>query len=362
MPDIRLGILGVGGFGLFCLEQYRQMPGVRITAIGGKHREKYARLAAEYAIPFYTVDWHELVTHPEVDVVYLATPPDLRGAPAIAALEAGKHVFCEKPLALSLNEADRMLAAAEGHGVRLGINFVMRYAGLYDLLGTLVNAGVLGQPLHFSFVNEAGDLPADHWFWDARRSGGIPVEHGVHFFDIFSAIFGQGEVQWAGRRQRPNGAEDKWQAVLSYSDHMFGSFYHAFDMPGPLEETRAVIAFERGRVSLDGWIPMLLSIDGLLHEGALAAITALLPSAVTTPLPEGEQSFLANGTSFTATHRVTTRVDAGDKQAVYARAVRDALADFLVWTQDARHLPRVTGHDARAALRTALAVRDMARR
>ncbi|HEY3417136.1 MAG TPA: Gfo/Idh/MocA family oxidoreductase, partial [Armatimonadota bacterium] len=253
MADVRLGILGVGGFGLFCLEQYRQMPGVRITAIGGTQREKYARLAAEYAIPFFTVDWRELVTHPDVDVVYLATPPDLRGAPAIAALEAGKHVFCEKPLALTLEEADQMLATAEQQGVRLGVNFVMRYAGLYDLLGSLVTAGILGAPLHFSFENAASDLPAGHWFWDARRSGTIPVEHGVHFFDIFAAIFGQGDLRWAGRSRRPGGEEDRWLAILRYGDQMFGSFYHAFDLPSPLEETRAVIEFERGRVDINGW-------------------------------------------------------------------------------------------------------------
>lgn len=361
MTDARVGILGVGGFGLFTLEQYRQMPGIRITAIAGTHPEKYARLAATYGIPFHTTDWRALVTHPEVDIVYIATPPYLHAEQALAAMAAGKHVFCEKPLALHLDEADAMLDAAARHGTRVGINFVMRYSAGYRLLQDITSTGSLGAPLRFLFSNAAGDLPASHWFWDARLSGGIPVEHGVHFFDIFRAIFGPGTLRWAGSNHRGSGEEDKWLAVLQYEGSVLGSFYHAFDMPSVLERTWAMIEYERGRIGIEGWIPERVRLDGVVTAAAVEALAALTPVEAT-PLAETGETMRANGQAFSVTHHVRADVGLGEKSAIYAEAVRAALADFVAWVADPAHEPRVTGEDARAALHMAREVTAFAHR
>ena len=105
----------------------------------------------------------------------------------MAALEAGKHVICEKPLALTVAQADEMIAAARRNGRLLIANLMQRYNPLFDAVRKLIRSGVLGDFLHGTFENYASDenLPADHWFWDRSKSGGIFVEHGVHFFDLF---------------------------------------------------------------------------------------------------------------------------------------------------------------------------------
>ncbi len=354
---VRIGMLGIGGFGLFSLQQFQRMPAVRVTAIAGAHPDKYARLAAEYAIPHHPARWQELVTHPDVDLVYIATPPYLHAEQAIAAAEAGKHIFCEKPLALTLAEADAMLAAAARHDVRLSLNFVMRYSRIYELVGEILTAGVLGDPQRLLFDNTAGDLPPGHWFWDSAQSGGIPVEHGVHFFDIFRQLFGPAAVRWAEASRRATGEEDRWLAVLHYRDRLTGVFCHAFDMPGPIERTWAVIDCARGRLQFDGWIPETLSLTGAVDASGAARLAAWLPGTVVAPL---DARWWAGGGERMLPLRVDAHFAAGEKTEIYGAAVRAALADFIAWTRDERYTPRVTGADGRAALELALQVRAAA--
>ncbi len=151
MHTARLGIIGIGGFGQFCLDEFVRLPEIRLTAIAGTQPDKYAQLAQRYQIPYVTMDWRTLVSHPEVDLIHVATPPYLRAPVVIAAAAAGKHVFCEKPLALSLEEADTLLQAAHQHQIRVGINHVMRYTALYATLRTVITEELLGRPLHAAF-------------------------------------------------------------------------------------------------------------------------------------------------------------------------------------------------------------------
>ncbi len=354
MPISRLGIIGIGGFGRFCLEEFLRLPDVRVTALAGTNADKYARLAKQYRIPYVTTDWRMLVNYPEVDIIHLATPPSLRAPVIVAAAEAGKHVFCEKPLALSLDEADALLLAAQRRHIKVGINHVMRYAALYTALHTIVTEGLLGRPLRAAFENHAGDLPAGHWFWNPQLSGGILVEHGVHFFDIFTHLFGEGTPLWAVSGQRESGEEDRWAVMVRYSEHMYASFFHAFYKPSALEQVSCVVHFERGQVELAGWIPERLRLEGLVTAEEATRLSELFPAATCQALETQPCWVRANGKSFPVNFRITAAVSAGEKQDIYAQAVREALEDFLHGVQDSTHQPRVTGDDGRAALALAL--------
>ncbi len=354
----RIGIIGVGGFGVFCLEQYRKLPDVRVTAIADINAARLAQVAADYDIPVTTSDWRALATHSEVDVVYIATPPFLHAEQALAALQAGKHVFCDKPLALTTADADALLAASAQHGGRLGINFVMRYTRVYTLIHDLLRSGALGEPLYCSFLNAAGDLPAGHWFWDPALSGGIPIEHGVHFFDIFGAFFGPGVVRCAAVDRRADGAEDQWSIGVDYAK-VHGQFYHGFVKASVLEHTWAVIECARGHLILQDWLPTRLDFDCLTDLDGVTAITKLVPEVHVEP---AEGPVLAHGQTAAVTHQVQAAVVAGEKQVLYAQAVRDAMADFLAWTRDPAHTPRVTGRDARDAVAMAEAAVELAHR
>ena len=90
-------------------------------------------------------------------------------------------------------------------------NLTQRYNPLVDKIRQLIDEQVLGLPLMMNFANHAVDevLPAEHWFWDVEKSGGVFVEHGVHFFDLARHWFGDGKVMNAGRNQRSAGCEDQ---------------------------------------------------------------------------------------------------------------------------------------------------------
>ena len=121
-------------------------------------------------------------------LVYIATPPFLHYQQSKMALLAGKHVICEKPAALHVKEAEELVRLAKSSNLLYVVNLMQRYNPLYDIVKKIIDEKLLGNFLHGFFENYASDenLKCDHWFWDEEKSGGIFIEHGVHFFDMFS--------------------------------------------------------------------------------------------------------------------------------------------------------------------------------
>ena len=114
----------------------------------------------------------------DVDLVYIATPPFLHHPQTISASRAGKHVICEKPLALTIGQADELIEAAGRCDLLIVANLMQRYNPLFGMVRKLIDSRTLGEPLHGYFENYAGDkgLPSGHWFWDRTKSGSIFVE------------------------------------------------------------------------------------------------------------------------------------------------------------------------------------------
>src|SRR6476660_8016387 len=120
---LRLGVIGCGGFGLFALQHFTQVPGVKLVGMAGTHRPAALAAAARFGIE--NVDEiGELLRRDDVDVVYIATPPFLHYPQALAALEAGKHVIVEKPLALTVSQADELVGVARWRGRLLVANLM----------------------------------------------------------------------------------------------------------------------------------------------------------------------------------------------------------------------------------------------
>ena len=112
---------------------------------------------------------------------------------------------------------------------------MQRYNPLFDQVARLVESRVLGEVLHGSFENYASDenLPADHWFWDRTKSGGIFVEHGVHFFDLFAGWLGAGRVEAAQVGVRPGTAiEEHAASTVRYGDTAWSTSTTASTRPG----------------------------------------------------------------------------------------------------------------------------------
>jgi predicted dehydrogenase len=177
--SLGLGLIGTGFMGKAHALAYRQagavfgdLPDVRLAVICDTPADKASAMARQFGFAASTDTWRELVTHPDVDIVSITAPNGLHREMALAAIAAGKHVHCEKPMALTLADAQAMQEAAAAAGVQtiVGYNYIHNPAVQHAR--HLVATGVIGKPVHFrGWVDE--DYQADPdlvWTWRAKRA------------------------------------------------------------------------------------------------------------------------------------------------------------------------------------------------
>lgn len=362
---LNIGIIGYRGFGAFCTGAFHDSGAGRVVAYAGRDERAMTDTAREYGVARTYTDWRALVADPDVELVHIVTPPNLHAEMAVAALQAGKHVFVEKPLATTAEDAQAILSAAQSAGKVAGINYVMRYNPLYQIVLRIAREGYLGALTHAEFQNYASDegLNDDHWFWDKAQSGGIFVEHGVHFFDIIGAIAGTRPRRVLGQTwTRGDGKEDRVQALVTYANGVEASFYHAFNRPGALERQNAHFAFERGHVFLDGWTPTTLHLNAIISDDDLTGLRRVLPVTIVDDedFSGAGLEVRGGGQTFRVQHRVHARETLADITPVYRKAVGDALVDLVAAIHDPTHRRLVTAEDGAQSLNVARAARRSA--
>jgi predicted dehydrogenase len=344
---------------LFALQQFAQAPGVEFVGMAGTHRE--AALAAARRFGVEQVDEIDvLVNRSDVDLIYIATPPFLHYEQAMLALRAGKHVICEKPLALSVAQADEMIAMAHQQDRLLVANLMQRYNPVAERIRRLVESKALGEVLHGYFENYAADegLPPGHWFWDRSLSGGIFIEHGVHFFDLFAGWLGPGTVAAAQRALRPgNQVEEQVQCTVRYGDTVLVNFYHGFHQPGRLDRQEFRLVFERGDVTLHEWVPVHVRIRAIADEADTRTLCELFPGArldVTTTYSPKDRACQGRHKQLDVYQMLEMHYGEGQaKMHRYSELLRSFLGDQLAWVFDHGHVRRVTEENGRESLRIA---------
>jgi predicted dehydrogenase len=353
---LRIGAIGTGGFGLFALQQFLQIPGVQLVGIAGTHREAALAMARRFGVPDL-VDTDVLLANPEVDLIYIATPPFLHFPQARAALLAGKHVLCEKPLAMTVAQADELLALARSRNLLCIANLMQRYNPLFDSVSRLVESRVLGDCLHGWFENYASDegLREDHWFWDREKSGGIFVEHGVHFFDLFEGWLGPGEVVAAQRSLRPgSGVEEMVQCTVRHSSGALVNFHHGFTQPSRLDRQEFRLIFERGDVTLEEWVPVRARVRAVVNEEQTRILTDLFPGSQLNVLKTwGGRDRNARGRfkDLDLFQQIELHHDpGGDKMRRYCELLRALFTDQLAWLRDRSHVRKITEQNGRDSL------------
>jgi predicted dehydrogenase len=287
-----IGVVGAGRFAAFCVVAFEGLPDARVAAVMDADRSRAEAIAPPGAKTYAELE--ALLDDPVVDIVHVATPPYLHGRITEQAAERGKHVFVEKPLATSLEEARSAVAAAERGGVRVSIDYVLRHHPLHRLAIELTRTGVLGRLQHFALENFASSesLPPEHWFWDPTLSGGIHVEHGVHFFDLCLALSGREPDQVSGAMQvRPDGRADRVSALLRFGDAMAATFYHSFNRTAATERTTIRLGFEHGHATIEGWIPTRLEVEGTVEPERLERLRTLLGDGLVVERPHRQDDY-----------------------------------------------------------------------
>jgi predicted dehydrogenase len=191
---VRVGFVGSGFARRVQIPALAFVPGARATAVASGHRANVEAVAREFSLPHVFDDGVELAQSPDVDLVIVSSTPDSHARYAIAALEAGKHVLCEKPMALDAFEAAQMLAAAARCPDRLAwVDHELRYEPNRRRARELMRSGAIGEVRYIELSlkpylrgdgrPQASDAPWTWWF-DGARGGGILGAVGSHLIDL----------------------------------------------------------------------------------------------------------------------------------------------------------------------------------
>jgi predicted dehydrogenase len=279
--EIRTGFIGVGARGTGLLKQSLAQPGVRVTAVcdivAGK-LDSAATLAARDKPRTFT-EYRKLLDLSDLDAVYIATPCDLHAEMAIAALEAGKYVYLEKPMAITPEGVDAVVKAARKSKRFLQIGQQMRYYPSYrETIAKILKDRVIGKVLwvkaqRHSTISQTGQdtLAGREWYYDVKRSGDRIVENGVHNIDVCNwiidsrpvAAFGFGKVYLP--KPMPAGTRymNGYSVMYQYENEVNLTFSEGSLHPAGLKELASgqwwVVFGEKGAVSMKRG-------SGLLYE------------------------------------------------------------------------------------------------
>ena len=173
----------------------RDAPGSELVTVSRARAELAEAFARAQGARRSHADWRDMVRDPEVAAVYVATPVRWHAEQAVAAAEAGRHVLCEKPMALDAAECGRMIAAARANGVRLGVAYYRHHYPVIARLRELLSSGALGRPVFaraecFERFDAAPDHPRG-WFLRRSESGGGPMmDFGCHRLEVLLDLLG----------------------------------------------------------------------------------------------------------------------------------------------------------------------------
>lgn len=188
---IKIGMIGTGNIAVTHMEAYRKNPDVELYALCDINPERLKQMGEKYGITRLFTDKEEMLKLEEIDAVSVCTWNSEHAPCTIAALNAGKHVLCEKPMAMNAKEAEEMKAAAERNGKLLMIGFVRRYGNDCKILQDFITQDALGEIYYAKATCLRRNGNPGGWFGDKSRSGGGPlIDLGVHVIDLVRYLSG----------------------------------------------------------------------------------------------------------------------------------------------------------------------------
>jgi predicted dehydrogenase/threonine dehydrogenase-like Zn-dependent dehydrogenase len=299
--SVRVGLLGAGAFAtstlLPAMKRVREIEMVVACAANGSHAR---HAAAKFGFPSCTTDEQEVLNNPALNTVVIATRHHLHAGQVIAALNAGKHVFCEKPLCLN---ADDLARIAEAHADPalprsiLMVGFNRRFAPLAVRLETFLREAL--EPLAIHYRVNAGFLPVDHWLNDPQQGGGRVLGEVCHFVDFLCFLTGGPPVEVETRALSNPGrySNDNVVCSLRFADGSQGTVSYLANGDRSFSKERIEV-FGGGRVAvLEDFRRLELVRNGKRqvlrsflrqdkgHRGEWEAFAAAIKNGTESPIP-----------------------------------------------------------------------------
>jgi len=217
MSKVRIGVIGAGGIAHAHLPRLQERSdAVEIIGISDVNAETAKTTAEQYGVTRHGTDYRDWLA--EADAVVICVPTLFHADIAIEALNAGKHVFCEKPMARTLEQSEAMVAAAKSSGKALQIGFVRRFDDEWLSYRDSLQAGKVGKPVVWRHVMSNAGPSNSKWFTDEKIGGGPFLDGCIHNIDF--ALYTFGEAEWVflhGRTIHPeNTAVDTGTATIHF--------------------------------------------------------------------------------------------------------------------------------------------------
>lgn len=195
---IKIGVIGAGAIANNAhINNYQELPHVDVIAISDVNKERAEKTAQKFNIPHVYTDEMELLKRDDIDAVSICTPNHQHASQSIKAMEYGKHVLVEKPISISLKEADKMIKASEEAERLLMVGFTHRFFEHNMFVKQQLEKGVIGKPLNYRirFAHrgpyESWNAKSD-WFFDNQQAGGgALLDMGIHALDLLRYLGGE---------------------------------------------------------------------------------------------------------------------------------------------------------------------------
>lgn len=349
----RIGLFGAGGFSHFSVDAFLKVPGISISGVYDVNQKNAELFAEKFKCKVFNSQ-EVLLSDKQTDIVYINTPPFLHYQNSKDSLLADKHVICEKPAAFFASEVEELINIAKSKSLLYVVNLMQRYNPLFPMVKSLVDKELLGKFLHGYFENYASDetLDEDHWMWDEEKSGGIFIEHAVHFFDLIEGWLGKGELIASQKNRRKGINKEFWpevQSVCKYANGLF-NFYHGFHQANRMDRQELKLVFEMGEVTLFEWVPSRLILKGLVTTKNLEAIENIFPDShlvIEKSFEGADKAFRSHAKDRHADFLITLNVgDNNLKYSIYQELLTDMMADQIQWLKNRNHQRRITEMNA----------------
>lgn len=325
MRKVKHAVLGLGWFGEKHCEALRAIPNVEISALCTRNPERLAEVAQRFGVGKMYTDYHEMLADPEIESVSITTMWDQHADPAVAALEAGKHVFLEKPMASTVEDCDRIVAAAKAASGHFMVGHICRFNPRYAAAKEAVAAGKIGRIVSMY----------------ARRN--LPAWVGASVLDKIGPIIGDG--------------------------------VHDTDLMFWISESRAVSAYAQTVQWREHANPDLGQVMYRLENGASCILEAVWCLPDTTPFQIDERLEIVGTEGSISIHDTHPNLMIVDKEGARCPdttywptqhgqlrgALRDELAYFIQGVIDETPPSVITPEESREAVRACLAAEESAR-
>lgn len=245
---IRWGILGTGKIALEITASLKSMPDAQVIAVGSRNREIADRFADKFNIAHRHASYADLVNDPDVDIIYVATPHVLHAENTLMALNAGKHVLCEKPFTLNAAQAEHVISVARERGLFVMEAMCTRFMPVVQEAQRLITEGAIGEPkmVQGDFGMRL-DFAAHPRLLDLALGGGALLDIGLYPISLASFFLGPVAVVTATGILGPTGADEQTAVSLRHQNGGVSVTYSTLHASTPSE---LLVMGTRGRILL----------------------------------------------------------------------------------------------------------------